>query len=33
MILNPITLEPYNLNSIPITNVSTGTHNYYNAHT
>ena len=28
MILNPITSEPYNLNSIPIINVSTETHNY-----
>ena len=28
MIINPITFEPYNLNLIPITNVSTGTHNY-----
>ena len=28
MILNPITFKPYYLNLIPITNVSTGTHNY-----
>ena len=28
MILNPITFEPYILNLIPITDVSTGTHNY-----
>ena len=28
MILNPITFEPYNLTFIPITNFSTGNHNY-----
>ena len=32
IILNSITFEPYNLNSIPITNVPTGTY-YYNAQT
>ena len=28
MILTPVTFKPYNLNSIHITNVSTGTHGY-----